>query len=584
MAITRCPYCHAIIDEQDKYCNNCGTQLLFADDEEIEEEIPGEKIIDAEVEDKDYTVDEPEGEKRPAAARDLEDAIEKELDGDAEDLPPAELVAGQGEDDESAEPTEEVILVDEIAAAEAGTDDLEEPEDLDDGLDEEDEDEGEEEDEEEGSDESAADDRKAGVEDEDGDEDEEESEEEDEKKEGEEEEKETGEPGPAEKAAGPKADTDGLDDGKGATPIDLDEEIEEELEEELEPPPATSAEHEIEYVVEPAPPDEASTAGEGSLRPITFDTRELEDLGKTVELSQKRVDRFIEDRTAAAAPSASAPAPAGPAQPPTGPVPSGPVTEPEGEAGPFGSGAPEPAATPPTGGAEPPTGSLPPWASTMKGAPVFPEDTGPVETRKFRGGEPAKPDTEEEFEIFPRRRVSDSTIGLPEEVSQAPLPFEAPADADETGDLELARDEEAEAGEDEGPEAPDLAPEAAVLPAGEVRAGREPILPRPRAADGAEARLPSGPAEEAEEPEPRPPFSFSVFFKSKVFDVLFVGLFWVVALWLAAGTLGRTLFEVLGEMSGPMLLLYAVFLVLYFFLFKFFIGETIGDRLFRRRE
>ena len=63
MAITRCPYCHAIIDETDKYCNNCGTQLLFPEDDVLEEEIPGEKIIDAETEEKDYTIDEPEEEK-----------------------------------------------------------------------------------------------------------------------------------------------------------------------------------------------------------------------------------------------------------------------------------------------------------------------------------------------------------------------------------------------------------------------------------------------------------------------------------------------------------------------------------------
>ena len=49
----------------------------------------------------------------------------------------------------------------------------------------------------------------------------------------------------------------------------------------------------------------------------------------------------------------------------------------------------------------PSTGSLPPWASTMKGAPVFAEDTGSVETRKFRGGEPSTPETEEEVETFP---------------------------------------------------------------------------------------------------------------------------------------------------------------------------------------
>ena len=45
MAIKRCPYCRAIIDERDQYCNNCGTQLLFPEDEFIEEDIPGEKVM-----------------------------------------------------------------------------------------------------------------------------------------------------------------------------------------------------------------------------------------------------------------------------------------------------------------------------------------------------------------------------------------------------------------------------------------------------------------------------------------------------------------------------------------------------------
>jgi hypothetical protein len=45
MAIRRCPYCKAIIDEGSEYCSNCGTQLLFPEDEHIEEDIPGEKIV-----------------------------------------------------------------------------------------------------------------------------------------------------------------------------------------------------------------------------------------------------------------------------------------------------------------------------------------------------------------------------------------------------------------------------------------------------------------------------------------------------------------------------------------------------------
>jgi hypothetical protein len=46
MAIRRCPYCKAIIDEGSEYCSNCGTQLIFPEDEFVDEEIPGEKIID----------------------------------------------------------------------------------------------------------------------------------------------------------------------------------------------------------------------------------------------------------------------------------------------------------------------------------------------------------------------------------------------------------------------------------------------------------------------------------------------------------------------------------------------------------
>ncbi len=49
MAIRRCPYCKAIIDEGSEYCSNCGTQLLFPEDEHIHEEVPGEKIVEEEV-------------------------------------------------------------------------------------------------------------------------------------------------------------------------------------------------------------------------------------------------------------------------------------------------------------------------------------------------------------------------------------------------------------------------------------------------------------------------------------------------------------------------------------------------------
>jgi hypothetical protein len=46
MAIKRCPYCRAVIDEKDQYCQNCGTQLLFPEDDAVEEDIPGDRIVE----------------------------------------------------------------------------------------------------------------------------------------------------------------------------------------------------------------------------------------------------------------------------------------------------------------------------------------------------------------------------------------------------------------------------------------------------------------------------------------------------------------------------------------------------------
>ena len=155
-------------------------------------------------------------------------------------------------------------------------------------------------------------------------------------------------------------------------------------------------------------------------------------------------------------------------------------------------------------------------------------------------------------------------------MSQSPLPFEAPAPEEE------AEDEEAGDEADIRTKAWDLTPEKAAA----CRPGPDRPGAGPGSAGNREIEAPG----EREEPGPPPPFSFSVFFKSKAFDVLFVGLFWLVALWLAASSLGVTLFAILGSMSRPMLLLYAVFVLIYFFLFKFFLGETLGDRLFRPRE
>ena len=205
----------------------------------------------------------------------------------------------------------------------------------------------------------------------------------------------------------------------------------------------------------------------------------------------------------------------------------------------------------------------------MKGAPVFPEDTG--------SGRDAEDPRRRARGAGDRGRGRDlppaQGVGFDHRASRAGEPVAAAlrsAGADEEEEEEEAGGEEARrttAGTDRR---------------GSRRAARPGTGPPARAADrrGTGDRS----ADESEEPGPRPPFSFSVFFKSKAFDVLFVGLFWLVALWLAAASMGLTLFEILGSMSGSMLLLYGVLVFLYFFLFKFFLGETLGDRLFRPRE
>jgi hypothetical protein len=528
MAITRCPYCHAIIDENDKYCNNCGTQLLFPEDDETDEEIPGEKILDAEVEEKDYTIDEPEDEKRPRPAadddEDVDERLEEEMRDRAAETALDEIVAEGSLDEGANEVTEEVILVDELEEAgltdTAGTGEIEAGTGK--GL-EGDEDKGPEEDEDEAEEEEAKEESEPEE-----DEPEEEPEEEEGQEEGEEEEE-----GKAEEEEGGEEGREGPEEPPGTGEGEKsprDEETAEHVRPRQEPP-AVEEEPEVEYIAVPSGDDEAGVEEVPVPRPVTFDTQELEGIGHTVELSKDKVDRLVAEMAEKEAAAASAPVAA--------------VTPREA------------------------TGSLPPWASGMKGAPVFPPDSTPIEGKPALRERGPTPEEEEEVEIFPKRRSPDSTLGLPERVGQSPLPFEGDETEGDQVEEEAGTGQEAEE-ETAGTMAPRPGPARPARP--EAPPEREPGRRRTEAAD------------DDEEPEARGPFSFTVFFKSKAFDALFVGLFWLVALWLAAHATDRTLFEVLGAVSGPMLLLYGVFMLLYFFLFKFFLGETLGDRLFRPRD
>jgi hypothetical protein len=105
MAIRRCPYCKAIIDESQKYCNNCGTQLLFPEDETAEEDIKGEKILDKDFsegagEESEVLLEPPAKEEAEAEAEaeevDLEDVLkgERAFPGEEEARPSAAQDAG----------------------------------------------------------------------------------------------------------------------------------------------------------------------------------------------------------------------------------------------------------------------------------------------------------------------------------------------------------------------------------------------------------------------------------------------------------------------------------------------------------
>ncbi len=439
MAIKRCPYCRALIDEKEQYCNNCGTQLLFPEDGAVEEEIPGDKIIDADVEDKDYEIPEPGADKPvedPEDEEDSEDGDEKENEDwvSADGGEPEEV----DEDEEKDEGPEEVVLVED-----AGRDRPELPESTKPG---------------------------------------------------------TSEvpvifsaPGMEEPVGIGEAEPESGEGGEsGGAP--------EPEETPFKPEP-----------FEPPPP---------SKKPLTFDTSDLDKIGRTTELGKEQVENFLDVLKAREEESRL-----------------GRMAAPEAEE------------------------SLPPWAAGIKGAGGEPRPEVKVEMMReddIEDREPEEPEIREEAETpagleekeFPqarRTRVADSGIGLPEKVAQAALPFER----------EIPRDERSA--------------RPAVAPA----PGRRPIVREEEGVEEPEEEV----LERAE--RPRPPFKLSVFLKAKSFDTLFVAVFWLASLWIAARSMDVTLFQMLGKASSGLLAYFGALLVLYLFLFYFFLGETLGDRLFR---
>ena len=111
MAIRRCPYCKAIIDGVAEYCSNCGTQLLFPEDEFKEEEIPGDKIVEEE-----------EKEEGTLEAEETEEA--QEAESEKEEPSPESAEEEEGKEEEEKEEEEKTVTSpqvedNDIKAAEA---------------------------------------------------------------------------------------------------------------------------------------------------------------------------------------------------------------------------------------------------------------------------------------------------------------------------------------------------------------------------------------------------------------------------------------------------------------------------------
>jgi hypothetical protein len=477
MAITRCPYCRAIIDKKDQYCNNCGTQLLFPEDESAEEQIPGERIIDEDFEEKDYEI--PEGEDD-----------------------------GSEQDDEEDE-------------------------------------EGDEEDEEDDERERDEDKKKAGKE---------VAEEEDEGKEDEEEE---------------------------VTLID-----EEKKEEEAEEKPLT-----------PASPQKPGRTPK--MKALTFPTEELEKIGKMSEYGDVTVEKFLEvlkEREARRADKDT--------KEKEGDGIRKAEEEPRERLREPGDDLPEESSPAPAERLIAPTDELPPWAKEIQKPGSIPKTAERKDEEAAEEGEPG----DERLgikEAYAEKEDHGEGGGKrePEEATEEPGEEQRPGAKEEEKEeeLEMRRDVEEEELEEEletaEPPLEEKKPAREVKPSDSgiglperITQAKLPFDTAPVEDFGRKREPDKRGKEEAEEireereAAPLPPLKLSAFLKAKLFDMLFMAVFWLVSIWLASRSMEVGLFQLLSATTGTFVLYYGALLVLYFFLFHFFLGETLGDRLFRERD
>lgn len=527
MGIKRCPYCRALISEEDQYCRNCGTQLLFPEDENLEEEIPGDKIIEVEEAEEATTrtgflseegeskarIEETEEQTNSWAELDEETFEEDEQDEQEEEIEEEQVILV---DEEELEPTGETKMMDdsnkeerkkqkERTPAELLFEDDKTPllfpeenlssstkTELEPGR-------------------PAKTQRESNI---------------TEKIEELEKELLTGEadqvppqqtrPGfvtMAVEGLKREIESHGAEDEEKAEPR-----------EKKGPGPVTELIQEVTL----SPEKEAkrqTTASDKVLKPSeveenfpTFSTAELDNLGPTVDLGRHQVEEFLEL-----------------------------LENKEKEAGEGLIQKDKDTASTETGG-------IPGWLKEVKNETLenLPMEEGGTVPEIEMGEETTEEEWEEEKPVNP-------TIGFPERLTR---------DSSEFDNLGQETAEEFAVVEEEEEE----------TEISEIEASREDV-------SAAEVSVSEVAGYQGVETESIiSSLGFKNYIKAKIFDLLFVGLFWLISIWLAARSMDSTIFRLLEIASTGLLVYLLILIATYFFLFYFFIGETLGDRLFKEEE
>ncbi len=586
MAIQRCPYCKAIIDEGAEYCTNCGTKLLFPEDDFVEEEVPGEKLIDLD----DDMGDDTEDEQRDL---DLESPVDDEEESDTERSLSGDIEEGD---------VEEVVEADEVPAQEfdSAEEELEqeEPEESTSGQ------------EKSSSWRRRRRSKKKAAS----------------KKEKEEtpveiiddlspeeageasdeimEEEAAGAAGPGfeESELTPEAETGTAFEHEGER--EADREVEPDYGTKIEP----DAEHDIRDALEPESEPQAEPEAEDKIKveePIEQDEWNItgQEAGEDIDQEETRhgLTDDLPDHFAQALDEARARA-GEPLDAPPAPLVEEEPEELVEEKGPEEGG--EEALEPEPGTAEEKEWQTPPPVDDEVGPKPDSEEVEAIQTDDIEEIVDEAEKEKEEIDAFIasvrqerqaiRAQTPVDTQDVPpwvESVEKGPLPDIPPTDEIESRQQETEDADERVLGitppsEEirQGPATPGYDTRSA-FPETVDQQGL-PFVPGTQEFEKHDGTVEESVTEEEPARELKPKrrktqnLGFVDWIKARVFDVLFVAALWFVAMWIASQVLEASVFRIIIGAIPLALAFLALLLFIYFFFFLFFLGETLGNYLF----